>query len=566
MAASPDPAKWFLQFAPHGAGRPWADGTEMASRAQPPQGQPTYLPWDSGCRVTTYTSGFDAMNAMRDALVAVIAEAKQQQGPAKGRVYISDWRMNGLRDLSTDNAWGIGPWHQFLAGTQAARDQTVIGLLLQLVQAGVMVRVLLWQPLHVSQYCPADLHAHVLDHHYAARIVADQTKGPTPLPDGEPLGVVALDLRTADRLTASHHQKTMVIRSGATHLAFVGGVDFGFTRRDAVAPGTSEAGDWQAGAGMPDPQRGWPRQAGVGYPKPDEVKPPERAVPSSDLPTAVYSDSDPTAVGHRQRWHDQHLKIEGPAVATLEHQFGERWRDSGRVFDLSQDGNWSGQQVIFSTSHAIQQPDGIRPLPIPRPPPDLQGAASLVQMWRTIPLRRYRVGPPFERGEFTVMAGIAHAVQQATELIWIFDQYLWSEAFARLLNQRLRAVGSLRVIIVLPPHADVLTDTAHEARFRALTLLTASGMQDRVAVFNPWNVVSASGNAPANRGIYVHAKAHTYDGALLVCGSANLNRRSFLCDTELCCAVLDPAVVLAHQKALWQRLFTNEPWPPLTDL
>src|SRR5205823_2435442 len=102
----------------------------------------------------------------------------------------------------------------------------------------------------------------------------------------------------------------------------------------------------------------------------------------------------------------------------------------------------------------------------------------------------------------------------------------WSVAHARMLNKRLKApaMQSLRVVIILPPHADGgihLARLQHGLRMRALDALTAdlANWQGRVGVYNLWD------NAGRNQGIYVHAKVQIYDDALLVCGSANVNRR-----------------------------------------
>ncbi|MDQ2812577.1 MAG: hypothetical protein M3Z75_12090 [Actinomycetota bacterium] len=189
---------WLLNFtdpnfnAPAGNGRPWADGTEMALRAQPGAANPN--PWDDNCLVTTYVDGLTAMSAMRNDLEAVTAAANAPGAPPvgqRGHVYIADWRFNGLRDLSTHNPWAMDAW---APGQVANPDQTAIGLVVRLLQAGVRVRIMLWLPTAVQAQFVGN--AHVQDHYWAAKVVRDESNRIAPALN-PPLGVVALDMRTA---------------------------------------------------------------------------------------------------------------------------------------------------------------------------------------------------------------------------------------------------------------------------------------------------------------------------------------------------------------------------------
>jgi phosphatidylserine/phosphatidylglycerophosphate/cardiolipin synthase-like enzyme len=567
-----DPNKWFLKFSPNGDGRPWGDDTYMARRLG------NYEPWDENCKVIPMIGGYEALSAMRESLEAAISEAKKGK---KGYVYIADFRLNPLRDLSDDNPWIIQnrPWNET---DSAKKDQTVIGFILRLMQAGINVRILLWLPIKAS--IVAGLGPHMSDHFYIAEVVSKECERLSKNdPSAIDRGIVALDLRVASPITSTHHQKMMLIRVGDVNVAYCGGVDLAFTRRDAPdaihpyvydpsatlddllvlmesSPPQFLGGDWQSGKNIPpvfdiqDKTHRWPRSLDTIYDALRDVSKPSH--PEPDLPKEVYGEDN-------QIWHDQHLWLQGPIIKTLEEQFCERWHDAGNVHEP---GFWDSlqiktNQVIFSSRTAVKD-DDIKRLDEPKEVDLVPGASSLVQMWRTIPLRLERKRSPFMRGEFTIMAGIANACQAADELIWIFDQYFFSRPLARLLNQRIKddKKKKLCVILVLPPYADSHPHEVHHARKLALNDLTdglmlGPGKFERVGIYNLWHHSRITG------GIYCHAKVQMYDRSLLVCGSANLNRRSFTCDTELDCAVLDEDLVLKHYRRLWRVLFPDIAWP-----
>ena len=417
---------------------------------------------------------------------------------------------------------------------------------------------------------------------------------------GGNLGVVALDARVTQG-TGSHHQKTMVMRGGPDMadpdgqpiaVAFVGGVDLGFTRRDAPATATTGAvqfqnGDWQSGTTIPAPGTSppWPPGPAAdldygalsGIPRLDTQQ-------GSDLYVKVYGDSG--AASRRQVWHDQHLVIRGPMVEIIEGQFIDRWMDAGTFQALPGDGadlgkgatldfggvTLSAADEVFDTTtltEALPEPEAVDPVP---------GGSSTVQLWRTIPARQRATGsayedhhPLFTGGEFTVLAGYVRAASSAQHLIWIFDQYFWSLPYPRLLNQLVTdpSKPDLNIIVILPPHADLApgvpytAEAQHRARREALNALVGTPPSPRVSVWDLWD--RRPGRMQPDQspglGIYVHAKAHTYDGSLYVCGSANINKRSLTGDSEIACAVLDSSVVAQHQRDRWQLLFPGQPWP-----
>jgi phosphatidylserine/phosphatidylglycerophosphate/cardiolipin synthase-like enzyme len=609
--ASIDPNTWLLPFSSktynfsNGDGRPWGDGTEMAAREGLPLPKD---PWDTGCKVTPLIGGFETMSAIREDLKKAIAFAKAQNTPLgqRGHVYIAGLRLNSLRDLSVHNDWHTDPW---TPAQSANSDETAIGLILQLLQAGIQVRILLWLPVFITELF--GYKAHIQDHYYLADIVraeCERLSKEFNMPGLASLGIVGLDIRVAKPISAAHHQKMLLIRVGDTNVAYCGGVDLVFTRRDAPLwndttgtynyeydpnrwedlskpPPQFLAGDWQSGTGIPtlfdlsDKTHRWPTAAGVNYEVVGKVSP-FKAKQDSDLPE-VYGKGDRPET--RQIWHDQHLRLEGPIVKTLEEQFRERWIDVGRVYDLSNiysRANWFDNQVIFSTNQAYDNDKNIKSLDQAIDVPPVPGGTSTVQMWRTIPLRKRKKTqtPLFTRGEFTIMAGIAHACQTATQLIWIFDQYFFSRPLGKLLNVLVNEKKhdplykqNLYILVILPPFADEHQLQEHNARKFVLNDLTADltykeipgppkyRQYDRVGIYNIWH--PENNDRTKGRGIYCHTKAQMYDRALLVCGSANLNHKSLTNDTELDCAVLDPALVDRHQQWLWKVFFPNVPWP-----
>jgi len=157
-----------------------------------------------------------------------------------------------------------------------------------------------------------------------------------------------------------------------------------------------------------------------------------------------------------------------------------------------------------------------------------------VQILRTYPAKRpaYPFAP---EGERSIAKGYSRAFARAKRLIYIEDQYFWSDLVATTLAETMRRERGLQVIAVVPRYPEEDTRLAGPPmilgqRLAWEALHDAGG--DRFAMFDLENA--------AGTPIYVHAKACVVDDEWMTIGSDNLNLRSWTHDTELTCAVVDP--------------------------
>jgi phosphatidylserine/phosphatidylglycerophosphate/cardiolipin synthase-like enzyme len=305
-------------------------------------------------------------------------------------------------------------------------------------------------------------------------------------------GCALLDQRV--RRGGSHHQKVVVVRHRdrpQDDVAFVGGIDLSHSRRD-------------------DAQHGGDRQ-----PQPMDRR---------------YGAAPP--------WHDAMVEIRGPAVRDVQDSFAQRWNDPTPL------DHRNPYRALLQKR--ADMPRHVPPLPAPAPGPEPAGT-HVVQILRTYAAKR----PPFpfaRHGERTIARGYERAFSNAKRLVYIEDQYLWSDLVARTIATALRREPRLHVIAVVPRHPD------QDGRW--------SGPPNRIGQLSAIRLLRDAGGArfgvfdlhnPRGVPVYVHAKVCVVDDIWMTCGSDNFNRRSWTHDSELTCAVMDEAGVLPREvrSTLW---------------
>jgi phosphatidylserine/phosphatidylglycerophosphate/cardiolipin synthase-like enzyme len=297
---------------------------------------------------------------------------------------------------------------------------------------------------------------------------------------GEAGGQCLRDMRVRNR--GAHHQKFVVLRYAddpTRDIAYLGGIDLCHGRRDD--------------------------HTHDGDPQPIELA---------------------KAYGLTPPWHDVQVAIQGPAVHDVETTFRERWEDStpltlnpGRLVS-----SWVQREDLSPEPLGAQAP----------PPPPRPDGHDVVQIIRTFPVISPKGFDFAPEGERSVMLGNTKAIAQADRLVYVEDQYLWSDDVGEHFATALRANPELRLVVVLPMVPDLEGALAEVpqlyGRSQAMRLIIEAG-GDRVAVFGLCN--------DAGIPIYVHSKTCVIDHRWASVGSDNLNRRSWTSDSEIACTVVD---------------------------
>jgi phosphatidylserine/phosphatidylglycerophosphate/cardiolipin synthase-like enzyme len=292
-------------------------------------------------------------------------------------------------------------------------------------------------------------------------------------------GEVVLDERV--RRGGSHHQKLVVIRHAERtedDVAYEGGIDLCHGRHDTA----EHRGD----------------------------------------PQAIELDA---RYGQRPPWHDVQLEVHGPAVGDLAYTFLERWRDPTPL-----DHN---NPLRIAARRLTGEPR--RPHPCPEFATPRAGGPHAVQVLRTYPAKRPSF-PFAPAGERSIAKAYLKAIDRARTLVYLEDQYLWSEDAAHALADGLRRHRDLRVIAVVPRYPDRdgrASGAANRVGREYVTDILRRAGGERFAIYDLENVDGTP--------IYVHAKVCIVDDVLMIVGSDNLNRRSWTHDSEISCSVIDAA-------------------------
>jgi phosphatidylserine/phosphatidylglycerophosphate/cardiolipin synthase-like enzyme len=218
-------------------------------------------------------------------------------------------------------------------------------------------------------------------------------------------------------------------------------------------------------------------------------------------------------------WHDVQMRVEGEAVRDIEENFCQRW--NAVTGESLQPLSWA------SAGDAPHVP---------------------VQVVRTIPKGFY---PFAEDGIHGIGHAYLAAIGEAKRFIYLENQYLWSPEVVDALIEAMNRPREepFRIVILLPAKAFTgKYDNDEHVR----TLQEADNGRGIFAAYAPYSGGPALGPTGYHYlPVYVHAKVGIIDDEWLTVGSANLNTRGFVTDSEINVQAIAPEIAKSLRVRLW---------------
>lgn len=264
---------------------------------------------------------------------------------------------------------------------------------------------------------------------------------------------------------------------------------------------------------------------------------------------------------HDQRpedtWHDVSMAVSGPVASDIRRHFADCW-DRAR-----------GECGTVFSAQVTDLPEAA---PAARPITTDVKAPSLLRTVSTHQKGPIRFGPATRVREHAT----AHLdlFAKARDHVYIESQFFRHMPLARALANRAAEIPDLELTLVLPTEPERIifgrskgTDARHA---QALQLRCLSHLRkafgDRLAVVSPVQPRPAPEGTPmpveGSGIIYLHSKVTLIDDAIGIVGSANLNGRSLLWDTEASLMFHDPETIRDLRLRLARKWLGSAPGDP----
>lgn len=368
---------------------------------------------------------------------------------------------------------------------------TFLDVLKRKTEAGVKVRVLLWNNIVPTEYTELGRRNNLMQ-----KALIDLLNPRAPAPEETPRRALCI-LDGNTRFTGSHHHKVLLVFGAEGLVGFLGGIDIAADRVEATKA------RFMIG----------PEYFEVGAPL-----------------------------------HDVHTRVEGQAAHDLLTLAVNRWGFSKPVrayYTLEEiQKNKFDTTLTYGEDPAIAR--GKPQTDLPQWGHEIEDLSALTKVARTTP---HVVSPPYHTVRLGQTVGnpdiataggrislsdawwiIRHAIGKARKYIYIEDQYFWSKMAADQLAAAMPNIERL-ILLVTSDDADPTSRSLRHACIdRLFERIASEADKKKVGIYNRKEAYER----------YIHAKMLVIDDEVAIIGSANMNNRGYTHDSEVIGITNDP--------------------------